>query len=78
MLQNAYLLAKIGADTAENEQHFAENFPTGRRVRGACQFEAPAWAPAELAEALEAPEGPGPEQAGSLLIVFKEIKVTHM
>ena len=37
MLQNAYLLAKIGADTAENEQHFAEilpkisNYPTGRR-----------------------------------------------
>ena len=25
MLQNAYLLAKIVADTAENEQHFAEN-----------------------------------------------------
>ena len=25
MLQNAYLLAKIGADTAENKQHFAEN-----------------------------------------------------
>ena len=24
MLQNAYLLAKIGADTAENERHFAE------------------------------------------------------
>ena len=24
MLKNAYLLAKIGADTAENEQHFAE------------------------------------------------------
>ena len=24
MLQNAYLLAKIGADPAENEQHFAE------------------------------------------------------
>ena len=22
MLQNVYLLAKIGADTAENEQHF--------------------------------------------------------
>ena len=37
MLQNAYLLAKIGADTAENEQHFAEilpkigNYPTGAR-----------------------------------------------
>ena len=28
MLQNAYLLAKIGADTAENEQHFAEMLPT--------------------------------------------------
>ena len=24
MLQNAYLLAKFRADTAENEQHFAE------------------------------------------------------
>ena len=32
MLQNAYLLAKIGADTAENEQHFAEILPIGRRV----------------------------------------------
>ena len=32
MLQNAYLLANIGADTAENEQHFAENFgPLERR-----------------------------------------------
>ena len=35
MLQNAYFLAKIGADTAENEQHFADmlpkicNYPTG-------------------------------------------------
>ena len=28
MMQNAYLLAKIGADTAENEQHFAEILPT--------------------------------------------------
>ena len=28
MLQNAYLLAKIGADTAENEQHRAEILPT--------------------------------------------------
>ena len=27
MLQNAYFLAKIGADTAENEQHFAETLP---------------------------------------------------
>ena len=42
MLQNAYFLAKIGADTAKNEQHFAEIFPKtasvaarwiGRRAR---------------------------------------------
>ena len=39
MLQNAYLLAKIGADTAENEQHLAEilprtgNYPTGQVLR---------------------------------------------
>ena len=31
MLNNAYLLAKIGADTAANEQHFAETLPIGRR-----------------------------------------------
>ena len=40
MLQNAYFVAKIGADTAENEQHFAENlpkinnYPTGPPSRG--------------------------------------------
>ena len=28
MLQNAYLVAKIGADTAENGQHSAEIWPT--------------------------------------------------
>ena len=32
MLQNSFCLAKIGADTAENEQHFAEILPIGRRV----------------------------------------------
>ena len=32
MLTNAYLLAKIGADTAENEQHLAEILPIGRCV----------------------------------------------
>ena len=26
-LQNAYLIAKIGADTPENERNFAENLP---------------------------------------------------
>ena len=33
MLNIAYLLAKIGADTAENEQHFRNfvtKFPSGR------------------------------------------------
>ena len=28
MLQNAYFVAKIGADTAENDQHSAEILPT--------------------------------------------------
>ena len=32
MLQNAYFLAKIGADAAENEQHFAEILPGGGYV----------------------------------------------
>ena len=38
MLKNAYLLAKIGADTAENEGNLAEilpkfgNYPTGPQV----------------------------------------------
>ena len=41
MLKDAYLLANIGADTAENEQHFAEILPIGRRVadRGAAPLE---------------------------------------
>ena len=48
MLQNAHLLAKIGADTAESEQLFAEllpktgNYPTGPpgrlAVPGALRF----------------------------------------
>ena len=37
MLQSAYLLAKIGADTVENEQHFAKNLPkTGNYPTGPC------------------------------------------
>ena len=32
MLKIAYLLVKIGADTAENEQQFAEILPIDRRV----------------------------------------------
>ena len=37
MLQNAYFLVKIGTDTAENEQHFAEILPIGRRVAAPCR-----------------------------------------
>ena len=33
MLKNVYLLAKIGADTAEIELHFAEMLPIGHRSR---------------------------------------------
>ena len=32
MLQNAYFLAKIGADTAENEQHLAEILPENKQL----------------------------------------------
>ena len=40
MLKNAYLLAKFGADTAENERHFAEILPIGRRVVDRCRWAA--------------------------------------
>ena len=46
MLQNAYFLAKLGADTAENEQHFSEilpktsNYPTGSACLSAGLLEA--------------------------------------
>ena len=37
MLNNAYLLAKIGADTAENKRNFAENkFKLATTLRVAC------------------------------------------
>ena len=45
MLQNAYFLAKIGADTAENERNFVEllpkicNYPTGPLPYGAVRSE---------------------------------------
>ena len=49
MLQNAYCLAKIGADTAENDRNFAENLPkignnpTGPLPGGAASVEEKAW-----------------------------------
>ena len=71
MLQNAYFLAKIGADTAENEQHFAENlpkignYPTGP---GAAGYPAPA------APAAAAPP-PRPEPAATVAYQFTELNV---
>ena len=49
MLQNAYLLAKIGADTAENERNFAQNLQkkrvdellVGREAEGGGQHRLP-------------------------------------
>ena len=60
MLKNAYFLAKIGADTAENEQHFAEILPIGRRV-------APRRPPREaLGNPLRQDDEPGEELRQSL------------
>ena len=58
MLQNAYFIAKIGADTAEIEQHFAEILPTGRRVAD------PAWAEAAAASGYSATDCP-PQRGAS-------------
>ena len=41
MLKNAYLLAKIGADTAENERFFAENLPKIGPGRGPAEVVVP-------------------------------------
>ena len=54
MLQNAYFLAKIGADTAENEQHFAEILPIGRRVADRCPESSSSPRPLELVRAFSA------------------------
>ena len=62
MLQNAYFLAKIGADTAENEQYSAEicqKLATTLRVRvGATAALRDATLPAEARRRAEA-RGPG-------------------
>ena len=76
MLKNAYLLAKIGADTAENERNFAEilpkngNYPTGRRHRRPGQG-----LPFDVLEALE--ELPDVHEAGPVHVHDVE-EVTHL
>ena len=76
MLQNAYLLAKIGADTAENEQHFAEILPTdalwrlrtqraARPRRGLREAQGEAARPAAEVQ-VERPKGPGLFDTGQL------------
>ena len=52
MLKNAYLLAKIGADTAENERNFAENLPKIGNRPGPLQV-------VVAVEAVEAPQRRG-------------------
>ena len=75
MLQNAYFLAKIGADTAENEQHFAEilpktgNYPTGpdanRLGQGRGRADARAAGPPAAGRAHQA-RAPGGHDAGGV------------
>ena len=45
MLENAYLLAKIGADTAENERNFAENLPKIGNYADCRRRDLPGWPP---------------------------------
>ena len=59
MLQNAYFLAKIGADTAENEQHIAEILPYFSAAPRRCRRQ-----PAETSESV------GWQNFGKMLLVF--------
>ena len=59
MLQNAYFLEKIGADTAENEQQFAEILPTDATPRLAVQV-----ALADYTESLHLKRGGGADGSG--------------
>ena len=64
MLQNAYFVAKIGADTAENEQHFAEMLLV---FVGACRH---SWALALGGVALEE-RAQGTSPTGTRTVVAK-------
>ena len=48
MLQLADFLSKIGADTAENEQHFVEILLIGRRVADRCDVLPCPYSPGKL------------------------------
>ena len=86
MLQNAYLLAKIGADTAENERNCADNlpkigsypttdYPTERAARGEEAYgEAgfPAWGIPKNAQM------PNPMRSGTLAKVAKLQNLQHL
>ena len=63
MLQNAYFLAKIGADTAEIELHFAEMLPIGHRVIRPTEVGAGAAGAGARARA-PGPEGRAREEVG--------------
>ena len=76
MLQNAYLLAKIGADTAENERKFAENLPKlGNYPTGPLRVPTPGGArqrrvgPQALLEARDARRKPRPFVNNSLTLL---------
>ena len=48
MLQNAYLLAKIGANTAENERKIAKNCQNVKKNSGAALGPLPTLAPSDM------------------------------
>ena len=61
MLKSAYLLAKIGADTAENERKFSEILPIGRRVADVAEHgrrRESRLAPRYVPEPVRVPHGP--------------------
>ena len=74
MLQIAYLFAKIGADTAENDRFFAENLPkigndpTGPASPGDGPPEGP---PAAQPAARPAPPSPGPRGIRAWLKIYE-------
>ena len=71
MLQNAYFLAKIDADTAENEQHFAEILPrTGACAIATMITHHPVPLQAKAARRRATSENVGGQKFGKMLLVF--------